>query len=81
MQPEEPVPVDLDAMPESALVADVVFNPPETRLIRDAKRRGLMTLAGIDMMANQSSLAYRFWTGGDPVPGVVHEALEEYLEI
>lgn len=80
-EPEEPVPVDLDAMPESALVADVVFNPPETRLIRDAKRRGLMTLAGIDMMANQTSLAYRFWTGHDPVSGVVHEALEEYLEI
>ena len=79
--PDDGPEIDWSEASAELVVADVIFNPPESRLLVESKRRGLKTLSGIEMMANQVSLAYRFWTGSDPDSDVIHEALEEYLEV
>lgn len=75
------IPVTLDAVARSAIVADVVFNPPETWLIRQARQRSLTTIDGLGMLVNQALICFRLWTGIEPDAGVMREALEEYLEI
>ena len=80
-EPDERPAVDLSACSETLVVADVIFNPPETRLIQEARRRGLTTMSGVEMMAGQVALAYERWTGSEPTGQVIRETLEEYLEV
>ena len=63
------------------VVADVVFNPPMTRLLRDAQQRECRVLDGLGMLVNQAVIGFNIWTDVDPRPEVMREALEEYLEI
>ncbi len=78
---EARVPLDLHSLRPGMVVADVILNPPKTRLIRDAAARGCTTLDGLGMLVNQGVIGFKIWTGVDPDPGVMREALEEYLEI
>jgi shikimate dehydrogenase len=48
------------------LVADVVFDPPQTRLLRVAAGAGCRTLDGLGMLANQGAIGFRLWTGIEP---------------
>ncbi|MCO6454341.1 MAG: shikimate dehydrogenase [Pirellulaceae bacterium] len=75
------VPVDVASLREGLVVADVIFNPAETRLLREAAQRGCVTLDGLGMLVNQAVIGFRIWTGVDPDPLVMREALEEYLEV
>ena len=75
------VPVKVDTLLPAMIVADVIFNPPQTRLLRDAAARGCRTLDGLGMLVNQAVIGFHIWTGVDADPQVMREALEEYLEI
>ncbi|MBH55905.1 MAG: shikimate dehydrogenase [Planctomycetaceae bacterium] len=75
------VPLDIETLSSNMVVADVVFNPPMTRLLRDAKQRECQILDGLGMLVNQAVIGFKIWTGVDPRPEVMREALEEYLEI
>lgn len=70
----------LDLDPGSLLapmvVADLIPNPPRTRLIRDAEARGCTVLDGLGMLVNQGAIAMRHWTGADPDRGVMRSTLE-----
>ena len=66
-----------DSLREGVVVADVVFNPPQTKLIRDAVDRGCKTLDGLGMLVNQGVIGVKFWTGVDPDPGVMRRTLED----
>jgi len=57
------------------MVADVIPNPPRTRLIRDAEARGATTLDGIGMLVQQGAAGIGHWTGVDVDPAVMRRAL------
>ena len=48
------------------VVADVIGNPPRTRLIRDAEARGCRALDGLGMLVNQGVIGVQYWTGIEP---------------
>lgn len=75
------VPLDIATLRKELVVADVVFNPPRTRLIRDAEQHGCQTLDGLGMLVNQAVIGFKIWTGCDPDPVVMRDALEEFLNI
>jgi shikimate dehydrogenase len=75
------VPLDLDSLRPATVVADVIPNPPRTRLIRDAEARGCTVLDGLGMLVNQGVIAIRHWTGVDPDPAVMRAALEDALSL
>jgi shikimate dehydrogenase len=75
------VPVDVPSLRPELIVADVVFNPPQTWLIRTAAERGCRALDGLGMLVNQAVICFKIWTGRDPDAAVMREALEEFLEI
>jgi shikimate dehydrogenase len=78
---EARVPLAIASLKPEMVVADVIFNPPQTRLLRDAAQRGCTTLDGLGMLVNQGVIGFKIWTGVDPDPAVMREALEEYLEL
>ena len=47
------------------VVADVVYNPEETRLLREAKEAGCKTIGGKGMLLWQGAAAYKLYTGLD----------------
>ena len=75
------VDAQLDFHPESLhsgmVVADVIPNPPDTRLVRDARAKGCKVIDGLGMLVNQGVIGIRHWTGVDPDPSVMRAALEE----
>jgi shikimate dehydrogenase len=78
---DDRVPLNLDSLHKELVVADVVFNPPQTQLIREAAARGCTTVDGLGMFVSQAMIAFKQWTGVEPDPAVMREAVEEYLEI
>ena len=75
------VPVVRETLRPGLIVADVVFNPAETRLLLEAKDNGCLVLDGLGMLVNQAVISYRIWTGSEPDAAVMREALEEFLAI
>lgn len=78
---EARVPVKEETLGPGMVVADVVFNPPETRLLKAARQRGCTPLDGLGMLVNQGVIGFKIWTGVDPDPAVMRDAVEEYLGI
>lgn len=56
------------------LVYDLVYNPPDTQLLRDARAAGCQTLGGLDMLVAQASLQFEWWTGSRPPDRVMRDA-------
>jgi shikimate dehydrogenase len=75
------VPVDANTFRSGLIVADVVFNPVDTRFLREARERGAATLDGLGMLVNQTRLNFKIWTGIEPDVELMRDALEEYLGV
>jgi len=71
--------LDVATLEPGMVVADVIGNPPRTRLIREAEARGCRALDGLGMLVNQGIVAVRYWTGVEPDSGVMRRALEQAL--
>ena len=73
--------LDLDAssLKPGMVVADVIGNPPRTRLIREATERGCTALDGLGMLVNQGIVGVQYWTGIEPDAAVMRRALEQAL--
>jgi len=56
-------PIDVQWLPKSGVVFDVVYNPPETPLLTSAKGRGLKAVSGLGMLVYQAAESFRLWTG------------------
>ena len=47
------------------IVSDVIYNPRETRFLREAREAGCRTFNGMYMLLYQGAEAFRLWTGQD----------------
>lgn len=65
------------ALSPQMVVADVIPNPPATRLVKEARALGCTVLDGLGMLVNQGVIGFKLWTGVDPDPAVMRAALEE----
>lgn len=50
-------------LPPGLIVSDIIYNPKETLLLRQARERGLRTFNGLYMLLYQGAEAFRLWTG------------------
>jgi len=71
------VAVNVETLSAGMVVADVIPNPPRTRLIRDAESRGCKTLDGLGMLVNQGVIGIKYWTEIDADAGVMTKRLAE----
>jgi len=71
--------IDLDSLRPEMIVADVIPNPPCTRLVAEARTRGCTVIDGLGMLVNQGVIGITYWTGIDVDPQVMRARLEEVL--
>jgi len=63
LRADDPAPVDLTALPNVAGVFDMIYNPPQTRLLRQADFLGLPHANGLSMLAHQGAKSLEIWSG------------------
>ena len=76
-----PLAIDLETLNPSTIVADVIFNPAETWLIRNARRIGCTALDGLGMIVNQGITSVAYWTGLRPDQSIMRNAVEKALRL
>ena len=63
-----------EQIPSTVLLNDLVYNPLETPLLREAARAGARTLGGIHMLVHQGVASFEIWTGQDAPVAVMLKA-------
>ncbi len=71
---ENGTPLSASDIPSSVLVNDLVYNPLETPLLKEATRAGAGTLGGIQMLVYQGAASFEMWTQQDAPVAVMLEA-------
>lgn len=59
----DPAPIDLAALPRPSGVFDMIYNPAETRLLRQAAFLGIPHANGLAMLVHQGAKALEIWSG------------------
>ncbi len=66
MKGQPPLGIDVALLPAAAAVADLVYVPLETDLLKAAKARGLKTADGLGMLLHQAVRGFELWFGKRP---------------
>jgi len=73
---------DQSPLPENVVLAphtkiyDLVYNPRETKLVRDARSQGLNATTGLGMLIEQAALGFELWTGKKLSSEIFRNAVE-----
>ena len=67
LKPTDPLPIDLSALPRPKGVYDMIYNPPETPLLAQARSLGIPAANGLSMLVHQGVRSLEIWSGA-PVP-------------
>jgi len=57
-------------------VMDIVYNPRDTQLLKDAKAAGCRTIPGLEMFLHQASAQFELWTNQAAPADVMRAVLE-----
>lgn len=64
------------SLSKDTVVYDLVYNPRETRLVKNARAQGCSATTGLGMLIEQAALAFELWTGHTPPREVLQKAVE-----
>jgi len=67
-------PIEPEYIPEKSVVLDLVYNPEETPLLKQAKERGSKAVSGLGMLVYQAAESFKLWTGRDADVNAMLEA-------
>lgn len=70
------VPIDLARL-RVRLVFDMVYYPMETRLLSEARGRGLITISGLEMLVDQGARQFEIWTGQSAPRALMEQAVRQ----
>jgi shikimate dehydrogenase len=62
------------------MVMDIVYQPLETKLLREAKEKGCRTINGLEMLVHQGAAQLEIWTGRKPEIGQIKKDLRRVFE-
>ena len=80
MNDDDPLPMDLDHLADNHVIADLIYSPKQTALLRAAEDRGLPNMNGLGMLLHQAGEQFRLWTGLEPPIKSMAEAVGLNLE-
>jgi shikimate dehydrogenase len=63
------------------IVYDLVYRPPQTKLLKEAKEVGATTIPGYKMLLEQAAESFRIWTGLEPPKEAMLKALKMELGV
>lgn len=61
-------------------VMDIVYNPVETRLLREARAAGCATIDGLSMFLHQAARQFEYFTGKEPSLGSMKNIIQKEME-
>lgn len=61
---------------KDTFVYDLVYNPRETKLVRDARAQGCPATTGLGMLIEQAALAFATWTGHNPPREILYQLIK-----
>ena len=79
LKKNDPLPLGRELIRPHHLVCDLVYNPPETGLLKAAKERGARGLPGIGMLLYQGVIAFELWTEAKAPVTVMKNALARQI--
>ena len=65
LKADDPIPVPISLLRPGLAVYDMIYNPPETRLLAAARAAGAPAANGLSMLVHQGALAFVRWFGGE----------------
>jgi shikimate dehydrogenase len=75
-------PVSAEWLKPDLTVMDIVYNPVETKLAKDAKAAGARVVSGVEMLVHQGAASFEIWTGRPaPVPVMRNAVLQQLKEV
>jgi shikimate dehydrogenase len=77
----EYLPIAMEMVSDDTIVADVIPNPPGTRVVWEARERGCRVIDGLTMLAHQGMINVEHWTGRTPDLALMRRALLEAMHI
>ncbi|MGE0005539.1 MAG: shikimate dehydrogenase [Parvibaculaceae bacterium] len=81
MAGQPPLTIDLAPLPESAIVADIVYAPLETDLLFRARSRGNRVVPGLGMLLHQAVRGFELWFGRRPeVTSELHDLVARDID-
>lgn len=72
-------PVSARALAGYQYVMDVIYNPLQTKLLKDAAKQGCQVFSGADMFVHQGAEQLRLWTGKEPPRALMKKVVLERL--
>ena len=79
MKPDDPLLFDYSKIPSGVTVVDIIYNPPETPLLKAAREKGCKTVNGLGMLVHQGAVAFEIWTGEKAPVETMREVLKREL--
>jgi shikimate dehydrogenase len=73
-------PVAAKMLRRNMAVMDIVYNPLETQLARDAKAAGAEVISGVEMLIYQGAASFEIWTGKSAPVEVMRQAALSHLQ-
>lgn len=74
-------PLDFGKLRSDTAVLDLVYNPVETYLVREARKRGCRAIGGLKMLVRQAAESEKIWFNVEPDEGVMEEAALGFLGV
>jgi shikimate 5-dehydrogenase len=56
-------PVTADQLNGVRIAYDLIYNPADTRFLREARQAGCHTIGGLEMLVAQAKIQFELWTG------------------
>lgn len=72
-------PIADEWLPQGANLYDLIYNPPETRLMKAVRQRGGTAVNGLGMLVRQAAASFEVWTGRQPPLDLMFQAAEDAL--
>jgi len=73
------LPIKRDWLRSNQTVFDIVYDPPITTLLKNARSAGAQTIDGLEMLLNQGAISFSLWTGKDAPIAEMRRALSQKL--
>lgn len=67
---------NIDTLHPDLFVADIIYDPPKTKLLSQAEELGCKTMNGIGMLVYQGAIAFKIWTDLDMPKSVIDDMLD-----
>src|SRR3972149_1663760 len=74
-------PIDKNKLKSNMIVFDTIYNPIETKLLKEAKAQGCKTINGLSMFVHQAAAQFKLWTGQMPSVEIIEKISCENLAV